>query len=56
MPGRIGMVLCAGDWCVVGRVAALRVRGTINHQLGDSVGAIEGDSISIEGPMSGGRG
>ena len=48
---RIGKILCAGVlvWGVL--AVPLLVQGD-NPPLGDSVGAIEGDSISIEGPMS----
>jgi len=48
---RIGKILCAGGLGWGGLAVPLLVQGD-NPPLGDSVGAIEGDSISIEGPMS----
>src|SRR5208337_4672434 len=51
MARRIGKILCAGVMVWGGLAAPLLVQGD-NPPLGDSVGAIEGDSISIEGPMS----
>ncbi|HKM81631.1 MAG TPA: hypothetical protein VJY15_11790 [Candidatus Acidoferrum sp.] len=51
MTRRIGKVLCAGVLVWGGLAVPLRAQGD-NPPLGDSVGAIEGDSISIEGPMS----
>src|SRR5208283_4957556 len=48
---RIGMILCAGVLVWGGLAATLGARDD-KPPLGDSVGAIEGDSISIEGPMS----
>jgi len=48
---RIGRILCAGVLVWGGLAAPLLVHGD-NPPLGDAVGAIEGDSISIEGPMS----
>ncbi len=48
---RIGKILCAGVLVWAGLAVPLLVQGD-NPPLGDSVGAIEGDSISIEGPMS----
>ncbi len=51
MTRRIGKILCAGAFVWAGLAAPLPVQGD-NPPLGDSVGAIEGDSISIEGPMS----
>ena len=51
MPGESGMILCAGAFVWAGLAATLGTRDD-NPPLGDSVGAIEGDSISIEGPMS----
>ncbi|MGB8492971.1 MAG: hypothetical protein WCE53_01090 [Candidatus Acidiferrum sp.] len=48
---RIGKILCAAVLVWVGLTVPLLVQGD-NPPLGDSVGAIEGDSISIEGPMS----
>jgi len=48
---RIGQTLCAGVLVWGGLAVPLLVQGD-NPPLGDSVGAIEGDSISIEGPMS----
>ncbi len=48
---RIGRILCAGALVWAGLAAPLLVQGD-NPPLGDAVGAIEGDSISIEGPMS----
>lgn len=51
MARRIGKILCAGVLVWAGLAAPLLVQGD-NPPLGDSVGAIEGDSISIEGPMS----
>ena len=48
---RIGKILCAAVLVWVGLAVPLLVQGD-NPPLGDSVGAIEGDSISIEGPMS----
>jgi hypothetical protein len=48
---RIGKILCAGVLVWGGLAVPLLVQGD-NPPLGDSVGAIEGDSISIEGPMS----
>ena len=47
----IGRILCAGALVWAGLAVPLLVQGD-NPPLGDSVGAIEGDSISIEGPMS----
>jgi hypothetical protein len=51
MTRRIGKMLCAGV-LLWGGLAVSRVVQGDNPPLGDSVGAIEGDSISIEGPMS----
>jgi hypothetical protein len=51
MPWRIGLILCAGVLVWGGLAATLGARDD-KPPLGDSVGAIEGDSISIEGPMS----
>jgi hypothetical protein len=51
MTRRIGKTLCAGVLVWAGLAVPLLVQGD-NPPLGDSVGAIEGDSISIEGPMS----
>jgi hypothetical protein len=51
MTRRIGRILCAGVLVWAGLAVPLLVQGD-NPPLGDSVGAIEGDSISIEGPMS----
>jgi hypothetical protein len=51
MTRRIGQILCAGVLVWAGLAVPLLVQGD-NPPLGDSVGAIEGDSISIEGPMS----
>ena len=48
---RIGKILYAGVLVWGGLAVPLLVQGD-NPPLGDSVGAIEGDSISIEGPMS----
>jgi len=48
---RIGKILCAGVLVWGGLAVPLLVQGD-NPPLGDSVGAIEGDSISIDGPMS----
>jgi len=48
---RIGRILCIGILVWAGLAAPLLVQGD-NQPLGDAVGAIEGDSISIEGPMS----
>ncbi len=45
------MILCAGVLAGGGLAAALGAQDE-KPQLGDSVGAIEGDSITIEGPMS----
>jgi len=47
----IGKIFCAGVLVWGGLAVPLLVQGD-NPPLGDSVGAIEGDSISIEGPMS----
>ena len=44
-------MLCAGVLVWAGLAVPLLVQGD-NPPLGDSVGAIEGDSISVEGPMS----
>src|SRR5271157_3343853 len=51
MTRRIVKILCAGVLVWGGLGVSRVVRGD-NPPLGDSVGAIEGDSISIEGPMS----
>src|SRR5208282_2433451 len=51
MTRRIVKILCAGV-LVWGGLGVSRVVPGDNPPLGDSVGAIEGDSISIEGPMS----
>lgn len=51
MMRRIGQILCAGALVWAGLAVPLLVQGD-NPPLGDSVGAIEGDSISIDGPMS----
>ena len=48
---RIGKILYAGVLVWGGLAVPLLVQGD-NPPLGDSVGAIEGDSISIDGPMS----
>jgi len=47
----IGKILCAGILVWGGLAVPLLVQGD-NPPPGDAVGAIEGDSISIEGPMS----
>jgi len=47
----IGKILCAGVLVWAGLTVPLLAQGD-NPPLGDSVGAIEGDSVSIEGPMS----
>jgi hypothetical protein len=51
MTWSIGKILCAGV-LVWGGLGEPRLVQGDNPPLGDSVGAIEGDSISIEGPMS----
>ena len=51
MTRRIGKIICAGVLVWAGLAVPPLVQGD-NPPLGDSVGAIEGDSISIEGPMS----
>lgn len=48
---RIGVILCAGVFVWVGLAVKLGARDDKPPQ-GDSVGAIEGESISIEGPLS----
>ena len=51
MSWRVGLILSAGALVWGGLAAPLGARDD-KPQLGESVGAIEGDSISIEGPMS----
>ena len=48
---RIGRLLCTGVLLCAGLAAPLPVPGD-NPPTGDAVGAIEGDSFAIEGPMS----